>query len=446
MLDVIVLGAGIAGLNAALLLEAEGKKVMLLEGRQRVGGRIHTLLDQPGTPEMGFNSMGPAYGRGLDAARRAGVDLFDIGARYRKAAPQALFLGGKVVPRDQWTASAANPFPADLKAMMPWEVAPRLIAQHSPLKDWTEWEARDNAKLDIPLQSFLKQFGLSDAAIRFAYDTSPAYGCSAWDVSALMLEFNDGFVKAQIASGTQSFAVKGGNARLVEGLARLIKGDLLLGKHVVAVASESDGATVRCADGSSYRAKRVVSALPMGVLRRIAFAPGLSGAQAQAIATIPYQPLANAFLTVSRPFWEEDGLSAGMWTDGPLGTVMPQYFGANDTQVTGLIVQGRGELARSWDRMGRDRALATIIETLTSLRPDAKGAVAAVHYHSWGQEEFSTGAWAYFMPGQIAAFKAALAEPAGRIHFCGEHTASGARGVEGALESSERVALEVLTA
>ena len=90
--------------------------------------------------------------------------------------------------------------------------------------------------------------------------------------------------------------------------------------------------------------------------------------------------------------------------------------------------------------------MASVVEALEALRPAAKGAVKAVHYHSWAAEEFSTGAWAYFMPGQIRELHNAIARPAGRIHFCGEHTAISARGLEAALESSERVALEVLSA
>src|SRR5688500_7678453 len=56
--DVIVIGAGMSGLNAAWLLEEQGLKVLVLEGRKRVGGRVFTLMDEPGYPEMGFNSMG----------------------------------------------------------------------------------------------------------------------------------------------------------------------------------------------------------------------------------------------------------------------------------------------------------------------------------------------------------------------------------------------------
>ncbi len=64
--DVIVIGAGMSGLNAAWLLEQQGARVLVLEARRRVGGRVLTFFDLPGVPEMGFNSMGKGYGRALD--------------------------------------------------------------------------------------------------------------------------------------------------------------------------------------------------------------------------------------------------------------------------------------------------------------------------------------------------------------------------------------------
>ncbi|MFD2137736.1 FAD-dependent oxidoreductase [Novosphingobium resinovorum] len=94
-LDVLVLGAGVSGLQAAWMLEEQGLKVAVLEGRQRVGGRVMTLLDEPGYPEMGFNSMGEGYGRGVDAAQRAGVTLEDIGGRYRVGKPPMLWMNGQ---------------------------------------------------------------------------------------------------------------------------------------------------------------------------------------------------------------------------------------------------------------------------------------------------------------------------------------------------------------
>lgn len=445
-IDTIVLGAGMSGLNSAFLLEQQGQRVLVLEARQRVGGRVFTLLDQPGKPEMGFNSMAAGYGRGIDAAKRAGVELYDIAPRYKNMAPMALFLDGKPLTRDQWAASPLNPFPAAYKTSMPWEVVNKIVATKTPLIDWTEWTDPKNAALDVSLRDFLKAQGLSDPAIRLAYDTSPYYGTSAFDVSALMLEYNDGFIKAQALTGPESLMVKGGNSLLPTAMAKMLKGDLLLGKEAVAIMSDAGGASVLCADGSSYRAKRIVCSLPFPVVRRIKFYPGLAGPQAQAVATLAGQPLAVAFLPVKARFWDEDKLSPSMWTNGPAGTVLAQHFGATDTEVTGLMLQARGNLARYWDSLGKAAASDLIVRTLETYRPAAKGKLGPVTIQSWEDETFSGGAWAVFGPGQVSGLAPAMSAPAGNIHFCGEHTATGARGLEGALESSERVALEVLSA
>jgi monoamine oxidase len=444
--DVLVLGAGVSGLHAAWLLEQQGLKVTVLEGRSRVGGRVMTLLDQPGTPEMGFNSLADGYGRGIDAAQRAGVELIEVGARYRIGPPPRLWLSGKPMTRDEWARFPGNPFPDALKMLMPGEVVGKLVADHTRLKDWAAWNDPANAGLDISLYEFLKAQGLSDAAIHLANDVSPYYGTNAWDVSALMLEFNDGFVKAMAAAGPRSLAVKGGNIHLPEGMARLLKGDVLLGREVVAIETNASGATVHCRDGSTFSAGRVVCSLPFSTLRQVQIMPGLSGKQAQAVTTLPYQPLSMAFFTATAPFWEEDGLAPGMWTDGMAGTVMPQRFGATPEEITGFIVQARGALANFWDRRGKDAALAMIQSEIEALRPAAKGKLHGAAYFSWCAEAFNGGDWAYFGPGHVAGFVNEMSKAAGRLHFCGEHTATGARGLEGALESSERVALEVLGA
>ena len=442
--DVIILGAGMSGLNAAWLLEQQGLKVLLLEGRDRVGGRVFTLMDQPGYPEMGFNSMGEGYGRGIDAAKRAGVELENVAPRFYGGPPQELYLDGKRITRDAWATAPINPFPDRLKGSMPWEVVNKMVSDHNRLSDFNLWNDPSNAKLDISLYSFLKEQGLSDAAIQLA-TVSPYYGTSGYDVSALMLEFNDGFIKGQMAVGSRSLAVKGGNIQLPKGMATLLKGDILLGKEVVAIDNLANRAEVRCADGSVYAAPRVICSLPFSTLRNVAIRPGLNGPQAMAVAEMKYQPISIAFVTVTEPFWDQDGMSPAMWTDDAMGVVMPQRFGADPKQITGLMIQARGHLAQYWDRLGKEGALAFAVHRLETLRPAAKGKVKGAHLHSWTAERFNMGDISYFGPGQIAAFAPSLAKPAGRLHFCGEHTAVNARGLEGALESSERVAIEILS-
>lgn len=441
--DVIVLGAGVSGLQAAFLLEQQGLSVTVIEARERVGGRIWTLLDQPGYPEMGFNSMAEGYGRGIDAAARAGVELHEVGTRYRHGPPPLLWINGQPLTREQWAAFPGNPLPDRLKMLMPGEVVGKLVSDHNRLADWTTWHEPANAALDVSLYAFLKAQGLSDAAIQLCNDLSPYYGVNAWDVSALMMEYNDGFIKGQMAAGTKSLSVKGGNIHLATGMAKLLKGDVVLGREVAAITQNDSSATVHCADGSSFSAGRVISSLPFSALRNVRLLPALEGVQAQAVAQLGYQAISMVFVTATAPFWEEDTLAPGMWTDGLLGTVMPQRYGASIEEITGFIVQARGNLAMTWDRMGAETAKAMVVRQLETLRPAARGKVAAHSFFSWADERFNRGDVSYLAPGQVA-WVDAMAKPAGRLHFCGEHTAIGARGLEGALESAERVALEVL--
>lgn len=442
-LDAIVLGAGISGLQTAWLLEQEGMKVAVLEGRQRVGGRVYTLTDEPGYPEMGFNAMGAGYGRGIDAAQRAKVPLVDVAASYQTDPPM-LWMNGKPITREEWAKFPGNPFPDALKSTLPSEVVYKLINEHNRLKDWAAWMDPESKALDISVHEFLRQQGLSDEAIRLANDVSPYYGRNAYDVSALMLEFSDGWVKTQYDMGSQAFAVRGGNIQLPIAMAKMLKGDVLLGKEVVAIESGATEAVVHCRDGSRFSAAKVVSSLPFSALRHVKIMPGLTGPQARAVASLPYQPLSMVFLTATSPFWEEDKLPLAMWTVDAVGTVIPQRFGRTVDEITGFLVQFRGESAHYWDRMGPELAMQRVVAKIEEMRPAAKGKLRARRYFSWSGESFNGGDFSYFGPGDISGFINEMAEPAGRLHFCGEHTARASRGLEAAMESAERVALELM--
>jgi monoamine oxidase len=94
--------------------------------------------------------------------------------------------------------------------------------------------------------------------------------------------------------------------------------------------------------------------------------------------------------------------------------------------------------------MGPADAQAWVIREIERLRPAAKGALEAGGFHSWWLDPHNAGDWAIFGPGQVQGLLPSMAKPHGRIHFCGEHTATMNRGMEGAMESAERVAIEVL--
>jgi monoamine oxidase len=121
--------------------------------------------------------------------------------------------------------------------------------------------------------------------------------------------------------------------------------------------------------------------------------------------------------------------------------VVAQRFGATDTEVTGLVAYGRGRLGLEWDRMGPQAATASVVGGIERLRPAARGRLRAVAYHSWAADPRAGGAWAVLGPGQVRLLPA-LAEPHGRVHFCGEHVSPTQRGMEAASESGILAAAE----
>jgi monoamine oxidase len=442
--DVIVVGAGLSGLMAALELERAGMKVVLLEGQDRVGGRVLTFSGTQGEPEAGANIIYGDYRRLIALAGKMGVELEDQVPRLARHVGYTLVLDGKPVSRKEWADSPRNPFPPALREMMPWQYVPTLTNQENPLRSADGWYTPDKAPLDVSMRDFLRAQGATDDIIGLAYDTIPTYGLHARDISALMMAFVSLFTLAQKNAKPVMYQAKGGNQRVPEGMARLLRDEIRFGQRVTAVHANAAGVEVRTRDGTRYAAKACVCALPFATLRQIHLEPALGGAQARAVRTLPYQPVYQIALHASRPFWEADGLEPSMWTDSRLGRISAIYHGAGPDTVSSLVVSAFGPAALQLDRMGREGAARHALEEIERMRPAAKGALQVSAQHSWSRDPFAGGAWAYFHPGTVTKFLPAMLAPSGRVHFCGEHTSITSRGMEGALESGERAAKAVV--
>ena len=441
--DVLVIGAGLSGLYTALLLEELGASVQVIEGRSRVGGRLYSRYDLPGNPEVGGNTMASGYARMIDMARKVDVELVDYAPRMFGGPPPELVVDGTLLSRAAWAASPRNPFATAFREKMPWELIPTRTAQDNPLPVATDWLDEKFKSLDVPLHDYFRQRGLGDGEIRMAYDTNPYYGTSAWDVSALMYLFNERWIVEQTSIGRAAYAAAGGNQRLPEAMAGKLKREILFDRDVASLEEHGDGVTVHCHSGETLRAPFVVCSAPFSKVRDMHISPPLPALQRQAVTTLAYMRNTLVFLVPKRPFWEADELSPSMWTNGRLGTVSAQRFGSDPAEVTGLVVNTRGWVADRLDRLGPAAAQAQVIHDIEQLRPAAKGMLEAGGFHSWWLDPYNAGDWAIFAPGQVQGLLPAMAAPHGRIHFCGEHTATMNRGMEGAMESGERVAMEV---
>jgi len=442
--DVIVIGAGLSGLYAATLLADEGFNVIVLEGRHRIGGRLESFRDIEGNPEAGGDSILGGYGRVRDLASRLGMVLIDHNDRRGLAKPE-ISLRGKVIPREQWPSHPLNHLPDNAKAAFPGRrFFQKVVEKNNPLDSHEDWIGPESRQLDEPVYSFLKRLGWNERTIEQNYNTNVGRGTSAHDSAMLTWFYRLAWDKVQLSLDRVAIKVKGGNQRLPEAMAASLPNEVHLNKIVVGLRSNKKTAEVHCSDGSIYRGKRVICSTPVPTLRWIKFDPPLSPTQTQGIKVIPSMKITKVVLMHKRPFWEDDGLDPAMWTDTPAGEIQALRQLDGDNRITGLVARARGFGSQRLDIMGEEAAKNLVVSEYEKLRPASKGQLEAVGFKSWALDPFAGGCWSEWMPGQIHNFLLALAQPSGRIHFCGEHTATSNRGMEGATESGERAAFEVM--
>jgi monoamine oxidase len=468
--DVIVIGAGLSGLETALTLEENGLKVLVVEGRRRIGGRVYTLSQIPGHPEAGGNTIAAAYGRMIAAGQKYGVEVVNLTERlFSNRDTQGLYIEGRHVPLKDWPNHPRNPFAVEQRQLPPWAWSDTVMKKNFPFPDLENWTDPKHAEWDISVYDFLKRLGATDEQIRLGYDANIAYGTTARDVSLLTLMFAEywqqvnrgalsAFSRSALAgSGAAAPAggggasaaplivgmYKGGNQKLPEAMASRLSGQLLLDTRVTGIDVSGDGAVVQIAGGRRLRARAVVCSMPFTTLRKVRLSPKPPTTQQLAINTLGTIPITQFHIVPRKPFWKDDGLSASMWTDGPMGMCLAQRFGEVD-EITSLAVWCRGQAAVDIDKLGVEGGRRKIVAEFEKLRPAAQGQLEVAAVQSWGSDPFSLGDWAIFKPGQVRAFVHDMAKPHRQLYFCGEHTSIGSRGMEGALESAERVALEVL--
>jgi len=450
--DVIVIGAGLAGLNATLLLEEMGYSVTLIEGRDRVGGRLYTLDDVPGHPEAGGSGIGASYGRLLNAAEKYNITL--TGERERTVpVPEISMLNirGQHIRFDEWATHPLNPMPEGYRDQLPWWIQYRLYAKDNPLTSAEQFVDPKFAKFDISTYQYFKDKGFNERAIELAAGTNMSYGDvnGPHGLSALMMYniISFGQSSSAIKREGSPFASEGGNQRIPEGMATGVKTDIHLNTKVVGIRHEKDHAEVHLESGQKLMAKRVIVTAPFSALRLIDMDAPVHPDQARAIRTLGYTNVTHLHYVPTRKFWEEDEMPPSMWTDGPSARFMAlRNDPANPKDITSFIAFANDKVADHLDRLGEQGANNFILNYLETIRPSTKGALKFVKFWSWQLDPFAGGAYAAWKPGQLSSFGKDMAKPAGRIHFAGEHTAIVARGMEGAMESGERAAFEVADA
>jgi len=453
--DLIVVGAGLSGLYAAMIAEDEGLRVAVLEGRGRVGGRVKTLMQVPGRPEAGGEVIGGNYARLMYVAERLELPLVPptlLGPRagwmYRIRETDIL--------AQQWESHRLNPLSGEDRRLLPNELLATLSHRRNPLsgQPLDAWLMPEMRQYDIPHSTYLReQLGLDAETIRLMNvvihtdhidNTSALHELRRYAVGEFNRQRGGGGAFVRSASGgTAALQVQGGMSRLVEAMAASLSGDVFLNAPVFSMEDRGDFVEVALGDGRVFTAKQVICSAPLPVAHKIRIYPKIGGMHGEAMRSIAYGLSLQVHFALRRNFWEEDGLPEAVWTDSLVErfTVLARGPAGEPTSAIAFI---NGYPVRAFDLLSDDEVARIVQREIERIRPSTRGALQPILVESCHRDPFGAGDWIFWRPGQVTRFGRLLRDNHGNIHFAGEHTAVMERGMEGAMESGERAAIDVL--
>ena len=430
----IVAGAGLAGLTAAYELTSLGADVVVLDARDRVGGRVWTIHD-------GFTDRQHAEAGG-DLIDEEQKEIRELAASLDLKLTRILRGGFGYVRLD----ATGRPRMMKRSSVRGWDRLPSLLAPWIRPYKLAEQRWDSPITADIAKRSVAQWLDDTRADDELRAMITGLRGFFLADPEELsLIALVDQFANSDELGRSHVYRIVGGNGRLPAALAEKLGSRVRLGSELVAVSMRGPHvhATVKHQrTTATMTADYLVLALPASVLRRVPIVPALPATQHQAIASLGYGRATKTLLQFDRRFWRAPGKPRAFGSPLPFGAL----WEANEEQAGKLGILsllGGGGASEATQSATVSDGIEKFAGGLSWLGTGPARLLASRQI-VWETDPLARGGYAFFGPSFDPSLRDWLARPAGRLFFAGEHTSLRWQGyMNGAVESGRRAALEV---